>query len=113
MKRRLLFLLPYLALGAFCFLLGVLVGRGIPAPMEASPVSWKASETVFREPVNLNTASKEELASLPGLSSADVKHILDYREENGPFSSIEALSLVPGFTGDILGSLEDLITVGG
>ena len=113
MKRRLLFLLPYLALGLLCFLLGVLVGRGIPAPMTISPLPASALESGLQAPVNLNTASKEELASLPGLSSADVKQILDYRREHGSFSSIEELSLVPGFTGDNLRSLEDLITVGG
>ena len=64
-------------------------------------------------PVNINTAGPEALASLPGISSADVKHILDFRKEIGPFRTLKEILEIPGFTEEKLSSLKHLITLGG
>lgn len=39
--------------------------------------------------INLNTASKEELKSIPGIGEVTAEKIIEYRKENGRFSSIE------------------------
>lgn len=44
--------------------------------------------------VNLNTATKEELKTIPGVGDVTAQRIVDYREEKGSFSSIEELKNV-------------------
>lgn len=46
--------------------------------------------------VNINTASSEELQTLPGIGEATASAIIDERERNGPFASIEDLMRVSG-----------------
>lgn len=46
--------------------------------------------------VDINRASREELDSLPDIGLATAEKIITYREEHGPFPSIEAIQDVPG-----------------
>jgi len=46
--------------------------------------------------VNINTASKEELDTLPGVGPATADKIIEYRETNGQFNSIEDIKNVRG-----------------
>ncbi|MFW1677535.1 ComEA family DNA-binding protein [Pontibacter sp. JAM-7] len=50
----------------------------------------------FAEPVNLNTADVATLASLQGIGPAKAKAIVAYRNQNGPFTSVEQLLEVKG-----------------
>lgn len=61
--------------------------------------------------VNLNTASKEELMTLSGIGEARAQSILDYREEHGPFGSIEDIRQVEGIKDGIYNRIKDKITV--
>lgn len=63
------------------------------------------------ELVNINTADQAELESLPGVGSVMASAILEYRNENGPFQSIEELLEVDGIGEKTLNKLRDLITV--
>lgn len=62
--------------------------------------------------VNINTASAEQLDTLPGVGESTAKKIIDDREENGPFSSPEDLKRVSGIGDKKYEDLADLITVG-
>ena len=63
--------------------------------------------------ININTASADELESLPGIGEKLASAIVTYREENGSFSGIGELAEVPGIGAGKLEAIADLITVGG
>lgn len=46
--------------------------------------------------VNINTADVAALASLSGVGESKARAIIEYREANGPFDSVEALTNVKG-----------------
>jgi len=63
------------------------------------------------ELVNINTATLEELDSLPGIGPTTAQKIIDYRTENGPFSVIEDIMNVSGIGPATFEDIKDLITV--
>lgn len=57
----------------------------------------EGSNTTSKESkININTASIEELDTLPGVGEATANKIVNYREENGNFNSIEEIKNVNG-----------------
>lgn len=73
------------------------------------------SEMVLSEgaPLNINIVSKELLEQLPGIGPSTAQNIVDYRTENGPFVTIEAIMDVPGIGPGKFDDIETLITVEG
>lgn len=61
--------------------------------------------------VNLNTASEEELQTLSGIGETRAKSIIEYRETNGGFQSIEDLMKVEGIKEGVFEKIKDRITV--
>jgi competence protein ComEA len=61
--------------------------------------------------VNVNTASAEELDTLPGIGEVLAAAILQYREEHGPFTSVDQLVDVSGIGEVTLEELRDLVTI--
>lgn len=61
--------------------------------------------------VNLNTADLAALDTLPRVGPAIAQRILDWREDNGRFTSVDDLLAVPGIGEKMLASLRDLVTV--
>ena len=69
----------------------------IPAAESHLPirgVSYDALRTV--EMVDINGASVEKLARLPGIGEVLAQRIVDYREAHGPFATVEGLLRVEG-----------------
>ena len=62
--------------------------------------------------VNLNTASAEELTSLPGIGEVLAARIVAYREEHGPFQTLDDLMQVSGIGSKVVEEIRDLVTVG-
>ncbi len=63
--------------------------------------------------VNVNTATQEQLESLNGIGPAKAKAIIDYRQKNGGFKTLEDLDKVPGIGEGILGKIKSDITLTG
>lgn len=61
--------------------------------------------------VNLNTATMEELMTLPGIGEVRARSILAFRKENGSFRRIEDLLKVEGIKKGIFQKLESMIAV--
>ena len=64
-----------------------------------------------KKKVNINTASKEELMTLPGVGETRALAILAYRQKNGSFTSIEDLKNVEGIKDGVFSKLKDYIVV--
>ena len=61
--------------------------------------------------VNINTAGKEELMTLPGIGESKAQLIIDYRNENNGFDSIEELMNIDGIKEGIFNKIKDYVTV--
>ncbi len=113
------------------FLVGILVGRNIdrgqPAMSGAdlslstsasSPdttASWSEEPTQEPQqsfPININTATAEELMALPGIGEVLAGRIVSYRIAHGEFSSVDELLQVDGIGEKTMEKILGLITVG-
>jgi competence protein ComEA len=63
------------------------------------------------KPININTASANELETLPGIGAALAARIIDHREKYGPFRKPEHLIIVRGISDKRFRALRDFITV--
>ena len=61
--------------------------------------------------VNVNTATAEELETLPGIGEVLAATIIQYREEHGPFTSVDQLLDVSGIGEVTLEEIRELVTV--
>ena len=61
--------------------------------------------------VNINTATVDELKSLPGVGPAKAAAIVEYRSRNGNFKSVEELKQVKGIGDGIFNKLKDEATI--
>jgi competence protein ComEA len=60
-------------------------------------------------PIQLSTATLEQLDSLPGVGPATAQKILDYRTKHGAFSSVDELDAVSGIGPKRLEQLRELV----
>ena len=126
-KKQTVLLLALAALTAV-FAVGFFLGR-ISAPFEVSaqvqrndvpeePIEAEQQEPPqtdetpeIRYPIDLNTATKSDLMTLPRIGEKTAQKILDYREAYGRFSAIEQLMDVEGIGEATFDGLRDMVTV--
>jgi competence protein ComEA len=63
------------------------------------------------QPINLNTATLEQLDQLDGVGPATAQKILEYREEQGGFGSVDELDRIPGIGEKRLAALREDVRV--
>ncbi len=80
-----------------------------------SPVSVAAQQSggdiVKAEKVNLNTATAEQLESLPGIGPVSARNILEYRNKVGKFNRIEEIINIKGIGEKKFLKIKDRLTV--
>lgn len=61
--------------------------------------------------ININKATQTELETLPGIGPAIATKIINYRDENGKFATIEDIKKVNGIGDSKFENIKDLISV--
>ena len=110
-KDRVIFYL-LLPLGVLLLFTFMMAGMYIHNSGFADPSHSGSDETaqLGAGTVNINTATAEELDALPGIGPVIATRIIEYREANGPFTSLYSLSQVKGIgTQTIINLLEYIV----
>ncbi len=77
-----------------------------------SEVSYTNLQEILQDaPININTADEELLKTLNGIGDKKAAAIIEYRDKNGPFSSIEEIMEVNGIGEKIFETIKDNIKV--
>jgi competence protein ComEA len=84
----------------------VVPGRSAAGAPAASPPAAGSSPSA---PLDLNSATAEQLDALPGVGPVTAQKILDYRQEHGAFHSVAELEGVPGIGPAKLAQLKGLV----
>ena len=110
-KTLLIFLLPLLFF--LLAVVGTLLIREIRESPDPSVQIRAEAETWDRKdhPLDLNTATLEELCSLPNIGQTTAQRIIDYRDTHGLFRSVEELMWIDGFKSDIFKEIRDYVCV--
>ncbi len=100
----------------FFLVLGFLVGLTATdlcaqAQPQQKPAQAQQAKQVEPTKVNINKASKDQLAKLPDIGPKTAEEIINYREKNGPFKKIEDIKKVSGIGDKKFEKIKDLITV--
>lgn len=139
MKKSVIYIFLTLTLMFVTFIVGLYVGQNmpntdihihggidstpgassVPSGHPSSPLSVPSS--IFSSgidgpvkpvyPININTATAEELDLLPDIGPVRAQAIITYREEYGPFTSVEDLIHVEGIGEKTLAKILEYITV--
>lgn len=110
------FFIPSPRLGR-ALLLGTLLAAGVPwaqAAPEATPAADSPaadSPAAATASINLNTASAEQLQQLRGIGPAMAARIVDWREQEGPFTSVDQLMAIKGIGEKTLARFRDRLTL--
>ena len=62
--------------------------------------------------ININSADEAQLTSLKGIGQTKAKAIVQYRQEHGPFKTVDDLKKVHGIGDKTVASLKPFVTVG-
>lgn len=86
-------------------------GQQIYIPREGEEAPPAAYQGTQKQKININTASQSDLESLPGIGPAKAGAIIQEREKNGAFKSVEDIIRVTGIGDKTLEGIKDFITI--
>ena len=91
-------------------------GQTVADVIQRSNASLNSSAAISADdlevfPIDLNTATQEELLHLPGIGPSKAADILAYRQENGPFQRLEDIMKVPGIGDSTFDQIREFIIV--
>ncbi len=81
--------------------------RAAFAPADSAPAPQAAAA-----PLDINTATAEELTALPGIGTAKAEAIVAFRQEHGPFAALEDVAAVNGISARMAESWQGLAVAG-
>ena len=97
MKKEKIILFFVIPIGLLILFSGMLADRYIHSQGFADPQRTSSAERLsLTGNININTATVDELDTLPGVGPAIAKRIIEYREKNGPFQSLYDIAAVDG-----------------
>lgn len=79
--------------------------------LDLQETTLQESRTSAKDKVNINTADRDKLTSLPGIGVSKANSIIAYRNDHGAFQKIEELKNVEGIKERVFQKIEDLISV--
>lgn len=86
------------------------IGPHLSLPPGPDPVTTPKEPGSASEPLDLNSASADQLVGLPGIGPAKAEAVVAYRRKHGPFASVQDLSRVPGISRNLVQALAGRIT---
>lgn len=110
MKKSLLLMFA-VTLSVLSIAVGVFIGRNTFGNVISIDIVGNNDGEIGK--ININTATMEQLMMLPGVGQTKAQSILEYREENGFFETVDDLAKVSGFSTQSVEALRKYITVGG
>lgn len=120
MKKSIIYILVGLTIAFSSFVVGYYVGRNTadaPITVEGfvttAPATTSPDSASAEGRLNINTATAEQLQALPGIGPVTAENIVSFREQYGPFLSVEELLDVDNIGPKTLADIIDLITVDG
>lgn len=92
----------------------MLAFASVSQAVEVTPITPAAAESpavAQADQINLNTANAEELQALKGVGPKTAQSIIEWREANGPFTSVDQLLAVKGIGEKTLAKMHAQLTV--
>ncbi|PQF31682.1 competence protein ComEA [Enterococcus faecalis] len=87
---------------------GEAMAQSLETLQESAPAQQNQEEKI-----NLNTATEAELQTISGIGAKKAQEIIRFRDEQGPFKTVEELKNVPGIGEKTVERLKDMLTVTG
>jgi len=84
---------------------------GAPA-LQAAAESKTSSKAATAQPVDINSATLEQLTTVPGIGPSLAQRIIEFREKQGPFQRIEDLLKIRGIGERSLEKIRPHVKVG-
>ena len=79
--------------------------------VDARTPNSRVDRAVVDRPLDLNTASVEELREIDGIGEGRAARIVEWRERNRRFEAVDELQRVPGFSLEDVARVRDRLTV--